>query len=1080
MNAWIRGWTWAASALVLAAGAGAQAPEAGWQVDVDTVRVANAALDLREAGLFRLADGSLVVRVRCGAVPAPESVRILLDVDEPTNGLAGTGADLMIEGDVLFRYPRFAKGWEWNEVSGVASVASEFGTRSMLLPAGVPAPRMRWAVETLDREWKTVDRLPAQGMVESRLEQLPEMGPSAGPPPASGLLITAAPPLVARFPALAQGAWAEDAAAKAMTFPLHGGAAAPVRFEVRPVGGAAEAMTPASAWRDGERVKWSGTNAGLSWTMLAVPGAAGDLWVAAEFQGGREAAFDFAASIGLPAWSWTVADGTRAGRPLDAQAWRGGGLGTTSPVGEARSQALWPFAVASSPSGTVALVADPDEPRPVFYEGGAQPPTVAIVHPMAVTPMTTRSPGRACVAFLVRGAAPSADPLRSAAAWWHGLLAPGATPPVPTQWLDTGADAAAARKIVGGPVAVEALRSGESGAVAEAWRYVRLRPWWCEMPVPRGVKADAAEAMRLLRFHAAAGGPLAWYAQSAILGAARGADDSVAMRAVATPGGTVLRVAVSTDPHFLTTPGAPWNRSMLEWAYATQFHDSPGMAAVLFDGLDGLGGLDHNRATLAAADRAAAHAAGSRLPGVPRALDAFEFLDAFRRAIGPGRRAIALADPFEEHAMFAPFADVTVFTDAARPADGGARAFRHRLLAGARPCVRVISGDFEWMDPATFRAALADSLFLGMIPSAGRDAAGRDYWSQPAWVARDAVALRTLVPLARRLAAAGWRVEGTASAAGEGIDVESFGSGELRMATVRNGGRASREVELAWSEVGGPVYVVQPLTAACDYLEPREGAIRSSLHLGPGEVAVLDLVPAPAVEAELGFLDGWNPSAGEGEAAAANLRALRREMEAGVGTWVSCAAPLIRGSRNAVAVRILNRGDSPLVIAEARLTGAGGAAAMLAEPRILGAGEAAGFTGELTDDLPGATPWVTLSWRLQRGDREWISTRRLRAAFVAPVEVMPARAELAPAGTVAEVEVGLRNHSRQRQTVHLAWDGDFRGDRLETVLEPEESKTMTLPVAGEPGRSGRIEVRASAGGREIHRSDVRIRFPEAP
>jgi hypothetical protein len=541
-----------------------------------------------------------------------------------------------------------------------------------------------------------------------------------------------------------------------------------------------------------------------------------------------------------------------------------------------------------------------------------------------------------------------------------------------------------------------------------------------------------------------------------------------------------VRVAVSADPDFLTTPGAPWNRAMLEWAYATQYHDSPGMAACLFDGFDGLGGLDYNRATLAAADRAAAHASGSKAPGVPRALDAFEFLDAFRRAVGPGRQAIALADPFEDHALFAPFADVTVFADELRPGDGGVRAFRHRLLAGARPCVRVLDGDFEWTDPAALRAALADTLFLGMIPSPGRDAAGRAYWSQAAWGARDSAALRTLVPLARRLAAAGWRVEGTAFTESGGIDVESFGSGDLRIATVRNGGRASREIDLAWREAGVPVHVVQPLTAACEYLEPADGVVRSRLHLGPGEVAVLDLVPASAVDAELAFLDGWNATAGEGEAAAANLRALRKEMESGVGTWVSCAAPLIRGSRNTVAVRILNRGDSPLVVAEARLTGAGGASAMLAEPRILGAGEAAGFTGEMTDDLPGATPWVTLSWRLQRGDREWISTRRLRTAFVAPVEVTPARAEMAAAGTVAEIEVGLRNHSRQRQSIVLAWDGDFRGDRLETVLEPEESKTLALPVAGAPGRSGRVEVRASSAGREIHRSDVRIRFPEAP
>ncbi len=1072
---------WMTAAMAgIAVAAGAQSPEAGWHADIDVGRIANTGLDIREAGLFRLADGSLVARVRCGAAPSPENLRILLDIDEPTNGMAGTGADLMVEGDVLFRYPRFAKGWEWNEVSGVSSVASEFGTRSVLLPAAAAAPRIRWAVETLDRDWKTVDRIPTQGMIESRLERLPEMSPVAGPP-APGVTITAAPPLAARFAALSEASWAEDAAARTLSVALPGGVMAPLRFEIRPVGAAAGAMTPATAWRDGERVKWTGTNAGLAWTLLAVPGAAGDLWVAAEFRGSRETAFDFAATVGLPAWAWKAADGSRAGAPLDTRAWRGAAMGASSPIGEACSQALWPFAAAASPSGTVALVADPDEPRPYFFEAAAQPPALTMVHPLAVTPMTTRFPGRACVAFLVRGAPPSADPLRSVAAYWQGLLSPGAaSPAVPLQWIEAGADAAAARGLVGGPVAAEALRSGESSAVAEAWRFVRLRPWWCEMPVPRGVKADGAEALRMLRFHAAAGGPLAWYAQSAILGASREAGDTILTGVARGPGGPALRVAVSADPDFLTTPGAPWNRATLEWAYAMQYHDSPGVAAYLFDGFDGLGGLDYNRATLAASDRATAHAAGSKAPGVPRALDAVEFLDAFRRALGPGRQVIALADPFEDHALFAPYADLTVFTDPVRSADGGARARRYRLLAGSRPCVRVLTGDFEWMDPSAMRAALAESLLYGFIPSPGRDAAGRSYWAQPAWVARDAAALRTYVPLARRLAAAGWRADGAAFAEAEGIDVESFGTGDLRIAAVRNSGAASREIDVVWRDAGVPVHVVQPLTGACDYLEPAGGVIRSRLRLAPGEVAVLDLVPAQAVEAELSFLDGWNAAAGEGEAAAANLRALHKDMEAGVGAWVSCASPLIRGSRNTVAVRILNRGTAPLVVAEARLTGAGGAAALLAEPRILGAGEAAGFTGELTDVLPGATPWVTLSWRLQRGDREWVSTRRLRAAFVPPVEVTPARAAPVPAGGVAEIEIALRNHSRQRQVLDLVWDGDFPGDRIQTVLEPEEAKTMALPVAGAPGRSGRVEVRVSSGDRELHRSDVRLRFPEAP
>ncbi len=61
----------AAVAVALAAGSGALG---GWYADQDPVRIARQEADIREAGLFRLPDGGLVMRVRCGAAPPAKAV----------------------------------------------------------------------------------------------------------------------------------------------------------------------------------------------------------------------------------------------------------------------------------------------------------------------------------------------------------------------------------------------------------------------------------------------------------------------------------------------------------------------------------------------------------------------------------------------------------------------------------------------------------------------------------------------------------------------------------------------------------------------------------------------------------------------------------------------------------------------------------------------------------------------------------------------------------------------------------------------------------------------------------------------
>jgi len=1058
---------WAACALALAATAMAR-----WVSDSETGRVARPELDLRQAGLFRLPDGGLVLRVRCAALPPTGALRVLLGERAESGEVEPRW---MIEGDALFRRPMTARGWTWDESGGVAVADSAFGVRSFLLPVELSGRPWLWAVETLDPGWRLVDRLPDAGWVAAQPEQVAEMARDSAPPADQRTAPTNPPALAIRWPLLADGdRWAITEGAPPRV-PLPNGTAAQLRLSVRrPEGAAPTELHSTSHARDEARERWAGSTDGLDWTLVASPGPNGEVWFGLEIRSDAEARLEVAVEARLPDGEW-YAPGLDGGACSLDGAWAGPEWSAESPIGLAGRIALWPLATVAADGAALTLANDPEEPHPCRFEGRRTPPSMTMVFPVAVSAASAKFPGRACIAWYARGTAPQEGGLRPAMAWWHSLSPPPATPLLPRQWVATAVEAAAARVLVGDPVAVERYRRDEPEPASASWRFVRLRPWVCELPKPKGWDESAATVLRLLRFHAAVGGAASWNAQAALLGAVRSADDALAPSAAGAPL-PALRVPVSADPDLLTTPDAAWNRAMLDWACALHFLDTPGLRAFLFDALEATTGLDYNRASLAAADRALCWGPTAPRPAVARSLDAWEFVSSFRHTLGDRRPALAMVNPMESHAVLAPAADLVLFEDALDADPRSARGLRYRLLSGRRPCLRVLSGDFEWSEAGGIESALAATAAMGFIPVMGRDPAGRPYWSVPAWAARDAAALRVWVPLAARWAAAGWNAVAGGLRVTGGGRIETFGGGPLRHVVIHNDGAAPREIEVSWPAGEGACWV-SLFSGECGRTATTGQLAIARWRVGPGEVAAVDLVERDALDDELAWLDGWAIERGCGPSAAANLRALGTEAAAGVSVELRTPTAWILGRSALVRAVVHNRSVDPLVIADVRWSEPAAAAApLLPEPRVLGGGESVELDLPVDEAKAGRAAWLTASWRFQRGDREWAVQRRVASSWGPVVEVGAPRVRRG-GGTVAEIELRLRNRSDERQTVTLEWSGDFPGDSLETILEPFEARAFALPVVGVAGRAGRMEVRARLGGREVHRADVRLRFP---
>ncbi len=979
----------------------------------------------------------------------------------------------MIEGDVLYRRARGRAGWAWDEAGGVVSVEAACGVRNVLLPLTWVAP-LRWAVETLNPDWTVADRLPAEGMIESPADRIPELTVESVAPADQRPVVAAPPSLATRWAELAGGeGWTNDErVAPLPTWSLPNGGSAQWFIGLRDMSGEAWPTTVIASSHRGDIRRWEGRTGPVSWTLLAVPEPEGWTWFGCELRAGADLKVEFEAGIELPSDGWRVLLPEGPATELGAVEWTSDALASKDGLGRYGARSLWPLAAAVGGTGTVMVAADPWEPAPFLWGSTNAPARISGTVPLAISTVGGPLRGRAVCALLVRCENTVASYRGALAAWHRRASGEGRATGVPWQWRLSREQAAAARGALGGEVAVEITRADEPEA-AGAWRCMRLRPWALDLPLPSSWPADTSTALRLLRFLSTAGGGAAWYAQAAMVGGVRDASGALAITPVE---GRQLRVAVSADPQLMTTAAAPWNRAMLELAALRNALETGRLRTLVFDAVDATGGLDFNPAVLASADRCMIWDAGGRGPAVPRDLDAFKFLATVRAHAGADGPSFAIENPFDHHPTLVSAADMVVVDDQLEGEPRRGRIWRHRLLAGSRPVVRRLSGDFEWADPRTVELALARSAALGMVPSLGTDSAGRPYWSVPDWFRRDAAALREWVPLAVRLAEAGWNIEASAVADDPAVDVETFGSGKLRHVAVRNRGRAAREVVLTLSGAGEGAVVVD-LRDAMVWPGIVTGAVaRWTVRLGAGEVRVFDVVESDERERAMTWLETWGDPRGVGLAAVGNLRAIESERARGVRLEMDSGVPLIRGATNVVRARLQNVSGAPLVLADVRCGTDAGVRPVSAQPRILAAGETASFEFPVDDALASGATWLLWQWRFQQPETEWVTVRRTPCRWTAPVEIGPLSARAVAPG-VAEILMPVRNHTDRRRELAVEWGMPTAApSRLATIVEPFEARDITLPVTGDPGATGRIEVRVMHQDRARYRGDVRAVF----
>ena len=254
--------------------------------------------------------------------------------------------------------------------------------------------------------------------------------------------------------------------------------------------------------------------------------------------------------------------------------------------------------------------------------------------------------------------------------------------------------------------------------------------------------------------------------------------------------------------------------------------------------------LDFRREHFAGQDTPLVFASDTHRPAVFRGLIAFEYTRAIERDMRRlGKLMMANGAP-GRLCWLSPLLDVlgteTNWNPGGRwrPMTDEELLYR-RVLAGPKPYCFLMNTDFDKMPHETVAKYMKRCVAYGMFPGFfSHNASEGHYFSRADLYNRDRPLFKTYVPLAKRVAEAGWRPVTGVRSSDPRVYVERWGE---RYLTVFNDSPDQRAATLTLDGLGAPK-PGRELVAGRDVAWTGG---KTEIRLGPEDVAVIDLAPFP-------------------------------------------------------------------------------------------------------------------------------------------------------------------------------------------------------------------------------------------
>ncbi|GEM_PF-3409736 len=1023
---------------------------------------------------FRDEEGSAVFRISFDQPPDPRRVRILLDTDGPVSGEMVTGADYMMEGQVLYRYPPRARGWKWDTVEPTVTLVE-----GSTLVAFLPVPPLRgagsWAVEWLSGEWEVENRLPESGMEPCDFASLSEFRWSTPLQPEDiGDLLRAASasPSAARAGNFDSPAWS-NAPPDSTNAPAPAPGGIPLQARlVDAVTGQAAELQPDAIASDGQRWRWTGRALDMEWGLIWRQDSPRDVSVSVRVKSDRARCIRLGLGWRMDLEKAIWHDDARSRAALDRS-----GARVMRPVavsyGRRGRVSGFPFGVVTRGSDNYMAETDPAEPRAFEIEADPAASFYGLWYDVALSTQASNFPGQAEIRCSFRTfAGEGGEAFRKALELFYqrhpyfparkapvcGFGRPWEKPGFPR----TVEFACEARDVWTPP-------GPETGTPAGCMTFLFLEPWSYWLQAPARLARDEARAGKWLKLLTAGTSRDSELASAAQVGAARRTDGRLAWQEVGLPWHTGLFLRVSAQPRLAPSPEAPLNQAMADWRlYRNVMHSAP-VHGLYFEPPPDAAPMDYNPAALGVAVHPATFSTNRLQPGLASDLEVASDLAVWAAAVRASGGYTAGRPSEAQRAFAAPSLDFIAADFKTWPGDDADSARERsadslRALAGLKPVALLRSDAQRPLDADELARHLEWCLFRGFLPGFYSRARGADRLYEQA---QSDEAIRGILekhlPLIRRLAAAGWRPSGPAAVEPDAIWVESFGRARrpAGQVTVRNptGERVRGKLRLPGEK--GPSMVIDPLTGHCHVTADGPGEF--PLVLMPHEIGLRDWFALSEAKEEADFLAGWTGGAREAPAALTNIASVRAEMEWGACCNVLVPVPAVRGDRNEIVIEVRSAGAArlravrPKVITSRAFRPADGAAVTVAPgqtERLTAVFE----DGDLADD-----PWLEVQWELERGEEKMTCVRLLKPRVADAFVFDPPGRRIEAKGGQAVIEIPVRSYSNRPRPLALHWEGDHQGGDRAVELPPDSGTVLRFPIRKKRADSGQMLVEVRSG-----------------
>jgi hypothetical protein len=1039
--------------------------------------------DVRVQRIEGLPDTVVIIFTHQGAL-APERLRIYFDT-VPNAGEPASGGDLMVEGPSLYAYPEGATGWAWKRIGDPV-----FQTMDGKLACVVTAPALgrpfSWFAEVTTADWNVAQRWPEADTVTVDPGKLTAMAPPSGAAPTDmkPLLAARAISLSVRLnggPDL--GWWTPLGIVKDF-----GGAAEKLKALGVPstarlqatlrdaASGESAALAPARVWRRGEDLAWEGETLGVSWVLLAESPAAGELRLTGWLRGASTRVLHIETGLAMPLEGKTWADDMATSRVIESGAVVYGNF-ASSRFGVDGRQSFYPLAAIEDGLRTWVLETDPDEPR--VFTLGADAGFFRAAYDMALSPETAKFPGQAtfrCSFYTVpRG---EENGFRAALGEFFRRHPDYAQRRVPRSglWMPFTDMAKVPDAEDFGFSFFEKV--GERGADVDyaakhgVLTLMYTEPWLYWLPFDEGEVRTPEHAAEKMSKLAALG--LGWsrdLAASGLAGATRDAKGNILTRFMDLPWNHGARMEVNTDPDLAPASPSGLNRAQAEWKRISVWLDDPRVDGIYLDSMDAGSQPDYAPAALRATDHPATYTRGGKEPVIAPNVPEYEFTAALSALLHSRGKYLMgnfpLVDsPFINRWIDIPGEETDWWSGGQYNQPARSKLDYRRALSGRKPFGYLQSTNFSTFEGEPLRRYFETCLFYGFQPSFfSHNGADNPYWQDAKVFERDRPLFRTFVPLARRVADAGWQpVREARLADPAGLRLEQFGrpSDGLWHLTFQNLTEEPRATQLVLPAGLGRVAWLYPLTGLGGWTKEGESV---PVKLEAHATLLLDLVTPARTENERAFLRGWRSGGDEAAAALGSLESLLRENAAGIRAGVTPAGPVVAGDPSAWTLSIGNENKDTIRL---RVPG-------LPEVSIL-----AGETRAVRIVLPAVEGDTRrIAWNTVRADgAESSFVRTVRVRAVSPLEVTGPGARLFVRAGNASVPVRLENHSPEPRDCLVEWSaGAGSSQSLRVKLAGGATETARIPIL-RPAHAGAVTLglKVSAGDHVYWKGECRVVF----